>query len=102
MLHAIQKGSVQDGGGAVQDGGGSVQDGGGSVQDGGGSVLDRGGLRALGALTQMCPPFRLRPSICLGVIGGMLTQHEVCLDVSVDTTLGYRLPASCKLALLFF
>ena len=37
----------------------------------------------------------------MGVIGGMLTQHEVCLDVSVDTTLGYRLPASCKLALTF-
>ena len=50
----------------------------------------------LGALTQMCPPFRMRPSICSGVIGGMLTQHEVCLDVSVDTTLGYSLPAGCK------
>ena len=52
----------------------------------------------VGALTQMCPPFRLRLHICWGVIGGMLTQHEVCLDVSDDTTLGYRLPASCELA----
>ena len=49
----------------------------------------------------MCPPFRLRPNICLGVIGGMLTQHEVCLDVSVDTTLGYRLPAGSQLARFF-
>ena len=30
----------------------------------------------------------------------MLTQHEVCLDVSVDTTLGYGLPASRGLATL--
>ena len=55
----------------------------------------------MGALTQMCPPFRVRLHVCWGVIGGMLTQHEVCLDVSVDTTLGYRLPASCKLASVF-
>ena len=34
----------------------------------------------------------------LGAIGDMLTQHEVCLDVSVGTTLGYRPPASCELA----